>query len=148
MTTDNTPAPQGDAVRAVAYTRVACAAPESSRSLEAQLRECRRYAAELGLEIAGEFTDLGPGSTEPALAPALERALGFLRANAITVLVVFDRARLSRQLAQFSRVQQHLDSLGIDVRFARGADRDDSERIEAIKQGITQYLFGLQAGER
>lgn len=142
------PAPQGDAVRAVAYTRVACAAPQSSRSLEAQLHECRCYAEVQGTEIAGEFTDLGPGPTDTALTPAFERALGFLRANAVTVLVVFDRARLSRQPEQYSRLQQYLHGLGIDVRFARGADRDNSERIESIKQEITQFLSDLQAGER
>jgi site-specific DNA recombinase len=107
---------------ALIYTRVS--SEEQARegvSLDAQLTECRRYAAQHGWMLGAEFQDVLSGKRDdrPAYQALLAKVRG-LRAEAQSVVVVVFRLdRLGRRILERVRCREELKMLGVPVHSVR-----------------------------
>jgi site-specific DNA recombinase len=107
---------------ALLYTRVS--SDEQAReglSLDAQLTECRRYAAQQGWVIGGEYQDVLTGTRDDR--PQYQRLLSAVRAlragatPAVVVVAVLDR--FGRRLLERVRSREELKALGVAVHSVR-----------------------------
>src|SRR5829696_925308 len=140
------------------YTRVS--SEEQARegvSLDAQLTECRRYAAQHGWMLGQEFQDVLSGKRDDRPAyQALLADVRRLRAEGQSVVVlVFRLDRLGRRILERVRCREELKSLGVPVHSVReGGEVSDlvanilasvaeeesrslGERVAAAKQLLT-----------
>jgi DNA invertase Pin-like site-specific DNA recombinase len=143
---------------ALIYTRVS--SEEQARdgvSLDAQLTECRRYAAQHGWMLGQEFQDVLSGKRDDRPAyQALLTEVRRLRAEGQLVVVVVCRLdRLGRRILERVRCREELKSLGVPVHSVReGGEVSDlvanilasvaeeesralGERVAAAKQHLT-----------
>jgi site-specific DNA recombinase len=107
---------------ALVYTRVS--SEEQARegvSLDAQLTECRRYAAQSGWMLGPEFQDVLSGKRDDRPAyQALLAEVRRLRAEGQSVVVlVFRLDRLGRRILERVRCREELKSLGVPVHSVR-----------------------------
>jgi DNA invertase Pin-like site-specific DNA recombinase len=115
-------APVPGVTTALIYTRVS--SDEQAReglSLDAQLSECRRYAAARGWVIGYEFQDVLSGKRDDRRAyQALLRSVRQLRAEGRSVAVVVAALdRFGRNLLERVRCREELKSLGVPTHSAR-----------------------------
>src|SRR5215211_6933060 len=107
---------------ALVYTRVS--SEEQARegvSLDAQLMECRRYAAQHGWVLGPEFQDVLSGKRDDRPAyQALLAEVRRLRAEGQPVVVlVFRLDRLGRRILERVRCREELKTLGVPVHSVR-----------------------------
>jgi DNA invertase Pin-like site-specific DNA recombinase len=109
-------------VTALIYTRVS--SDEQAReglSLDAQLTECRRYAAHKGWLLGTEYQDILTGTRDDR--PQYQRLLSDIRAlsgdGANLVVVVAALDRFGRQLLERVRCREELKRLGVTVHSVR-----------------------------
>src|SRR5215218_9626993 len=107
---------------ALIYTRVS--SEEQARegvSLDAQLTECRRYAAQHGWMLDQEFQDVLSGKRDDR--PAYQALLGDVRRlraeGQSVVVVVFRLDRLGRRILERVRCREELKTLGVPVHSVR-----------------------------
>src|SRR4051794_26228179 len=103
--------PSSSVTTALIYTRVS--SDEQARegvSLDAQLAECRRYAAQKGWVLGSEFTDVLSGTRDDRLQyQALLAEVRRLRSEAHPVVVVVAALdRLGRRLLERVRAREEL----------------------------------------
>ena len=104
-------------MRAAIYTRVSTdeSLGMEFNSLDAQREACAAYIVsqrhEGWQQVAGQYDD-GGWSGGSMKRPALERLLADVRAGRIDVIVVYKIDRLTRSLADFSRIVDVLDAHG------------------------------------
>ena len=107
---------------ALIYTRVS--SEDQARegiSLDAQLEECRRYAAQQGWVLGAEYQDVMTGTRDDR--PQYQALLAEVRqqrsdGQSVTV-VVAALDRLGRQLLERVRCREELKSLGVSVHAVR-----------------------------
>jgi DNA invertase Pin-like site-specific DNA recombinase len=109
-------------VTALLYTRVS--KDEQAReglSLDAQLAECRRYAAQQGWVIGGEFQDVMTGIRDdrPQYQQLLSAARLLRRRGDAVVVTVAALDRFGRRLIERVRSREELKTLGIPVHSVR-----------------------------
>jgi len=78
-----------------------------------QLYDLRQFAAQRGLEVVAEFTDVGI-SGRKCRRPGLDAMLRDARKRKFSVLIVAAFDRLARSTRHFLSVVDELDSLGIE----------------------------------
>src|SRR3954471_5991551 len=150
----------GSITTALVYTRVS--SEEQARdgvSLDAQLAECRRYAAQHGWVLGSEFQDVLSGKRDDRPAyQALLAEVRRLRAEGQSVVVlVFRLDRLGRRILERVRCREELKALGVPVHSVReGGEVSDlvanilasvaeeesralGERVAAAKQHLTDH---------
>lgn len=93
--------------RAIAYHRSATPNPGS---LQHQAATIRKLIAGVGWELAGQYSDIGPGRGD--LLPGLQEALAALDAGHASVLVVADASRLSREWVALAGIIKRADESG------------------------------------
>src|SRR5215218_7618326 len=151
---------------ALNYTRVS--SEEQARegvSLDAQLTECRRYAAQHGWMLGQEFQDVLSGKRDdrPAYQALLTEVRRLRAEGQSVVVVVFRLDRLGRRILERVRCREELKSLGVPVHSVReGGEVSDlvanilasvaeeesrslGERVAAAKQHLTSngwYITG------
>lgn len=116
------PQPSTGVTTALIYTRVS--SDEQARegvSLDAQLAECRRYAAAHGWVIGGEYQDVLSGTRDDR--PQYQALLGQVRihradARPVTV-VVAALDRFGRRVLERVRCREELKALGVPVHSVR-----------------------------
>jgi len=90
-------------------------------SLEAQLAECRRYAARQGWVLGGEYTDVMKGTRDDR--PDYQALLADVREQRAqgrpVVVVVAALDRLGRKLLERVRCREELKALGVPVHSVR-----------------------------
>ena len=118
----------GGLVTALIYTRVSS---EDQRregmSLDAQLADCRRYAARQGWMIGGEFQDVMSGKRDdrPHYQALLDKVRR-LRADGRRVVVVVLRLdRLGRRLLERVQRREEFTALGVAVHSVREGEVND-----------------------
>jgi DNA invertase Pin-like site-specific DNA recombinase len=94
--------------QAVLYARVA---RPNDAQLAAQLAACRALALDCGYTVLAELTELGSGLDRQR--PMLTRIRQL--AGRFDVLVVYDRARLSRDPLWLAGVEQALQRAGVQI---------------------------------
>ena len=107
---------------ALIYTRVSSEEQaHEGLSLDTQLAECRRYAAQQGWVLGSEYQDVMSGRRDDR--PQYQALLGdvrHLRATGQTVSVVVAALdRLGRKLLERVRCREELKSLGVSVHAVR-----------------------------
>src|SRR5215216_7973229 len=151
---------------ALIYTRVS--SEEQARegvSLDAQLTESRRYAAQHGWMLGQEFQDVlsGKGDDRPAYQALLGDVRRLRAEGRSVVVVVFRLDRLGRRILERVRCREELKALGVPVHSVReGGEVSDlvanilasvaeeesrslGERVAAAKQRLTSngwYITG------
>jgi site-specific DNA recombinase len=143
---------------ALIYTRVS--SEEQARegvSLDAQLMESRRYAAQHGWMLGSEFQDVLSGKRDdrPAYQALLAEARRLRAEGRPTVVLVFRLDRLGRRILERVRCREELKALGVPVHSVReGGEVSDlvanilasvaeeesralGERVAAAKQHLT-----------
>lgn len=130
--------------RAVLYMR---AAQDSTGSSVARQRElCRAFAAEHGYTVFGAFADIGhaPGAT--TRPPGYARMVEHATAEAASVVIVADRARISRRCTDYVLLRDELRDLGIAIRSV--TDPWLEERSEEIKELLLRIDAHLADADR
>src|SRR5829696_5779488 len=107
---------------ALIYTRVS--SEEQARegvSLDAQLTECRRYAAQHGWMLGQEFQDALSGKRDdrPAYQALLAEVRRLRAEGQSVVVVVFRLDRLGRRILERVRCREELKMLGVPVHSVR-----------------------------
>lgn len=95
--------------RCAIYARVST----SDQRVENQLYDLRQFAAQRGLEVVCEYTDVGISGSK-ARRPGLDAMLRDARKRKFTVLIVAAFDRLARSTKHFLSVVDELDSLDIE----------------------------------
>jgi len=95
--------------RCAIYARVST----SDQCVNNQLYDLRQFAAQRGLEVVAEFTDVGI-SGRKCRRPGLDAMLRDARKRKFSVLIVAAFDRLARSTRHFLSVVDELDSLGIE----------------------------------
>jgi len=94
--------------RAALYVRVSTV----DQHPETQLLDLRQFAAERGLTVVQEYSDVGISGNK-ARRPALDKMLEDARHRRFNVLIVWSCDRLARNTKHFLQVLDELDSSGI-----------------------------------
>jgi len=114
---------------------------QDARSIEDQVRRCRRFADERGWDVAAEFTDAAQSGASLARA-SLQRLLAAARARnaAFAAVLVDDLSRLSRDLGDaWGIIFGDLASAGIRVVDCT-TGRASNERGARLTFGVTALM--------
>jgi DNA invertase Pin-like site-specific DNA recombinase len=95
--------------RCAIYARVST----SDQRVDNQLYDLRQFAAQRGLEVVAEYTDVGISGSK-ARRPGLDAMLRDARKRKFTVLIVSAFDRIARSTKHFLGVVDELDSLSIE----------------------------------
>jgi len=90
--------------KVVGYARVSTLAQAEGLSLVAQKERIEAYAKAQGWELVSVELDAGISGKKTENRPAFQKAMGMLRNGAANALVVVRLDRLSRSLADFTRI--------------------------------------------
>jgi site-specific DNA recombinase len=146
---------------AVIYTRVSTEDQTKNLSLPTQDRLCREYCERHGLEVIEKFEERGQ-SAKTADRPELKALLAYCRANKkrISIVVVFNLSRFSRNPSDHWKLRDELKALNINLRsvaedidetsegelkeslFSSFARYDNAKRAERTVIGMNQALTG------
>src|SRR5215212_7055021 len=134
---------------ALVYTRVS--SEEQARegvSLDAQLTECRRYAAQHGWMLGQEFQDVLSGKRDdrPAYQALLADVRRLRAEGQSVVVVVFRLDRLGRRILERVRCREELKALGVPVHSVREGG-EVSDLVANILASVAQEEVRL-LGER
>ena len=126
-------------MRSVIYARVSTEEQGQGYSLPTQIAGCRRYAAEQGHTVLGEFVEQYTGTERER--PALHALMEFVRAQKVEVVIVFDVDRLARRKVHQVLIEEDLLQRGARVEFALGQYKDTAEGqlLKGIRQEIAEY---------
>jgi DNA invertase Pin-like site-specific DNA recombinase len=126
------------AKRAVVYLRVASRHPQDAQAVAYQREACQRIAAKYGLVIVREYVDLGRPA-QPAKQTALQQLFTDLAEyRDVAHVVVWDYARLARDLVQLNAVISELRARSAEVVTMTGVEV--AERF--IRERIAQPVVG------
>lgn len=129
-------------MNAVIYCRVSTKEQTANLSLPTQLRECRQFCEREGFRVDKAFTDAGE-SAKTTDRPEFLKLLEFCRANKgkIQYVVVYNIARLSRNVNDFTIVKAILYGLGISVRSVTEpiADNTTGKLLANMLAAIAQF---------
>ena len=113
--------------RAVIYTRVARADPDSAKVMAAEIAAIRKYAEQNDIEIGGSYSDEGESGNDPdrpgltgLLASASKPDPGF------DIVLIRKWDRLARNLVLCAAIVKALEASGIRVVATIGNDLDRS----------------------
>ncbi len=103
-------------IRAAIYVRVSTLEQgERGYSLEAQARDCRALAGELGATIEAEFSDTGSGASWDL--PGLNALLDAAKRREFDTLLAYDPDRLARRMAKQLVIEEELSRSGVTIRY-------------------------------
>ena len=144
---------------ALIYTRVS--SEEQARegvSLDAQLTECRRYAAQSGWMLGPEFQDVLSGKRDdrPAYQALLAEVRRLRAVGQSVVVVVFRLDRLGRRILERVRCREELKALGVPVHSVReggevsdlvanilgSVAQEEVERLGARVREVREHVVG------
>ncbi len=133
--------PQPTQFRAAIYCSVSTdEQAERGHSLDAQERDCRTLAAELGAEVVEVFIDAGvSGSSWDA--PALTSMLSSARRAAFELLIVFDPDRLARRMSKQLVIEEELACCDVSIRYVtlRTGDSPEDALLKHVRGAIAEY---------
>ncbi|WP_410671936.1 recombinase family protein [Amycolatopsis sp. cmx-4-68] len=118
-------AESAERTKALIYLRVARDEPPHEAAAR-QRRICERRAAELGLEVAGVYTDQGSGNSlsRPGLAGLLDE-LG--RRDDVAYVLTFDHGRIALRIGDYSKVAWAISKAEARLEIASVPRREATE---------------------
>ena len=101
-------------MRAALYVRVSSdKQAREGDSIPAQIDGLRRYAADNGMQIAGEYVDEGLSGTKFSERDDLQRMLADVRAGKIDIILFTKLDRFYRSIRHYTATQAVLDDCGV-----------------------------------
>ncbi|WP_103336943.1 recombinase family protein [Amycolatopsis sp. CA-126428] len=114
-----------ETAKALIYLRVARDEPPREAAAR-QRRACERRAAELGLEVAGIYTDRGSGNR--LNRPGLAALLGDLdRRDDVAYVITFDHGRVALKIGDYSQLAWTISKAGARLEIASMPHREATE---------------------
>jgi len=104
--------------KAVIYTRIAGSTGQADKNenISNQVKKCKEYAKNHGLEIDHVFSDVGvAGSTPLEKREELKKAVAHCKSNKIGTIVVSHYERISRNLASYLEIKIRLGDKNIKI---------------------------------
>lgn len=116
-----------------------CRVSTETQSLQPQLLELRAAAAQRGIPVAHEITDVISGSK--ASREGLDRLLAMVEAREVDVIMVVKLDRLARSLANFVRLTATLDRCGVALIIpGQGIDTSDANPCAEMLKGMLAVI--------
>lgn len=128
-------------VRGVIYARYSHGRSQTDQSLEGQLRECRHYAQEHGIEIVEEYLDPHISGKDAENRPAFQRMIADSDKQQFEVVIVWKTDRFARNRYDSAHYKERLKRNGVTVRYAAEHIPDTAEGIilESLLEGMAEY---------
>ncbi|HEV2378692.1 MAG TPA: recombinase family protein [Terriglobia bacterium] len=124
--------------RAVAWARVSTAEQEErGLSIPEQLREIRQYAESQGIEIVMEFREAVSAYQRRAKRTEFDRMLAWVRAERVSMILVHDFSRFSRDSAGAKTQVRELREAGIRVVLLNDPEIDPDTVAGVHMEAIT-----------
>ncbi len=114
-------------------------------SIEDQLRACRAWCAQTGLEVVAEFEDAAISGASMANRPGLRRLISEAEAGRFNVVVTEALDRLSRSQGDVATLYEDLRFIGVSIRTI--AEGEIEEMAVGLK-GTMNALFLRETGRK
>lgn len=126
-------------MRTIIYTRVSTEDQAEKYGIAAQLRACRKYAAEHGLQVTAEISDEGISGVILD-RPGLDRIRQLVRDGVVDVVLMLDTDRLSRELAHLLILKPEIERHArLEFVASRFEDSPSGRMFFGIRGVIAQY---------
>lgn len=128
-------------LRGVIYARYSNGGKQTDQSLEGQVRDCRKYAAENHIEIVEEYLDAHISGKGAENRPAFQQMIYDSNKRGFDVVIVWKTDRFARNRYDSARYKEHLRRNGITVRYAKESIPETAEGIilESMLEGMAEY---------
>jgi site-specific DNA recombinase len=124
--------------RAVAWGRVSTSMQdERGLSIPEQLREIRQYAKDRNIEIVAEFTEAVSAYQNSAKRAEFERMLAFAKGERVSMILVHDFSRFSRDSVGAKALVRELREAGIKVVSLNDPEIDPDTVAGVYMEAIT-----------
>jgi DNA invertase Pin-like site-specific DNA recombinase len=124
------PLPSPDPRLAVVLRRVSSAEQADAYGLDAQLRDCKRFAAAEGLQIVADFSEDARSTTQLDERPGGRAALDAMVQHGAGVLLLAARDRLARDPYVAGHAERVVALAGGRILYAEGGNGEsDSDRL-------------------
>lgn len=127
-------------MRAAIYSRVSTTGQaDNGTSLESQLADCHRLAADLGAEVVAEYRDVDSGASWDL--PGLLDLLDGAKERQFELVLVYDPDRLSRDLAKQLLIRHDLERAGVTLKYVtlRVEATAEGRLLENVRAVIAEY---------
>ena len=131
-------------MRAALYARFSTEL-QRRESIEDQLRACRAWCAQSGLEVMAEFEDAAISGASMANRPGLRRLISEAEAGRFDVVVTEALDRLSRSQGDVATLFEDLRFIGVSIRTI--AEGEIEEMAVGLK-GTMNALFLRETGRK
>lgn len=135
--------------RAAIYARISDARDDDTAGVERQVEDCRRLAADRGLEVVGEYVDNNRSAFSGRVRPEYERMLDDVAAGRVDVIVVWATDRLYRRLADLEQLVEELHGVDVATCHSGEVELDTADgRLKARLLGSVAQHSSEKSGER
>ena len=118
-------------MKAAIYARTANSS--SGAALEVQIKTCRAYAAENGIDIIGTYCDTGVHSRDLKAREGMQRLLCDSAKGAFEAVIVANPDRLARDIGDYKDIRGTLGENGVQIISVQGvAEREIDLLIDAM----------------
>jgi site-specific DNA recombinase len=127
-------------MRAAIYTRVSTEGQgERGYSLEAQLQDCRKLAAEMGADVVAQYQDIHSGASWDL--PGLNTMLDAAKSTQFDTLIVYDPDRLARRLMKQMFILDDLKRHRVAVQYVtvKAGDTAEDRMMLNMRGVIAEY---------
>lgn len=113
---------------------------QREESIEGQLRECKEYAARLGMHVVGEYCDYAISGTSDK-RPEFQRMVRDSAKGLFTVVITWKNDRFARNRYDSALYKYRLKQNGVRLLYARESIPDGPEGIilESVMEGYAEY---------
>ena len=126
-------------VPAVIYARYSCD-KQTEQSIEGQLRECREYAEQHGLNVIGCYVDRALTGKNDSRAE-FQRMIGESSSGLFKAIITYKTDRIARNRYDSAWYKRILRNNGIKLHYAKESVPDGPEGIilESLLEGMAEY---------
>lgn len=127
-------------MRAVIYARYSAGPRQTDQSIEGQLRVCRAYCEQKGLQVVEEYCDRHiSGKTDAR--PEFQRLIEDAKAKKFEAVVVYKTDRFARNKYDSAIYKQTLRKSGVQIYYAAETIPEGPEGIilESLMEGLAEY---------
>jgi len=127
-------------MKAVIYARVSGDDTKTATSsIDAQLIDGRKYAADKGYDVVGEFVEMPDKKTSGAdWLPEIDKVVKLAQAGGYEVLIVHKVDRLARNRFKQMSIENNLDYVGARVEYVNG-QYDDTPEGRLLKGLVSEF---------
>lgn len=125
---------------AAIYARYSAGPRQTDQSIEGQLRVCRAYCEQKGLQVVGEYCDRHiSGRTDER--PQFQRLIADAKKGLFDAVVVYKTDRFARNKYDSAIYKNELKKNGVKIFYAAESIPDGPEGIilESLMEGLAEY---------